>query len=561
VTFDPSTVSAYQITAYNVKQHVYGQVLQATLYLASVTAVPTSVGAPFGRGAWYELPGIVGSARAQFALQAQPGPSSFSTVADFTTPGNNNWTAPSGLTKIDKTECWAGGGGGAGSNTSAKNGGGGGGAGQYSREDNIPVTGLATYVARVGGGGPHGGVNQGGNSGGDSYLTGDSGFGARAYHGIGGWTSGGLWGGGKGGAGSTDPYHFGGGDGYQSNYYNQQRGGGGGAPGGPNGPGGDASDRPGAGNNAGSGPGGDGGYSGSGQTPHTGSSPAWGYGGGGGGGAWVPGDNGYAGADGAPGRVKLTYGATGLLPLSSFLAHMPGRGAPAALNPYCPVGAGADIPNGSIEYTVPAPFSLGIPATFDGSYTLYLVASSFTGTTSPHQVTVTIRQYPYAGGTPVSTSLTRTFTPSTDINNGYVDMGPVTLPVQDIPPGNLQAYFTIAVTEASWTGSRYLDALLLDVTGTTLLVNVPGGTSILNNIWVDAPDTNRAVGGIFGSNGDRDQAFSVATMIERMSGTAFTVDPGEHNRLLIYSAQGNPAVTGWYTPRFWMDRNDAVVST
>jgi len=552
--FDYTTVSRYAINAYNVWQTNYGPVLQAGMYLAAVVATASATGSPVARGAWYTIPAPVGSARAPIAYQAAPGPSSYSTITEFTTPGSNNWTAPAGLTTIDKTEGWAGGGGGAGSYATTA-GGGGGGGGEYSRRDKIPVTALGTYHPFVGAGGTHGGISANGSPGQDSYFTGDSSVGIRAHAGQGGSQN--PSGGGAPGSGSSDPIHYGGGWGFQTRPTGRDIGGGGGGSGGSSGggqaPGGNG--RPGAVAVTDGGPGGNGGYSDVSQSQHAGLTPASGPGGGGGGGAFIA--PGQIGGDGAAGKIRLTYGATGLLPLNSLLLHMPGRDAPPALNPLCPVGNGADTPNGATEYTVPAIGSLA--ARFDGTYTCYLIASSWASPSSSRLLPITLKQYPYTGGTAVSLPLTRTVTPSTDITNGYVEMGPVTLPLAELPPGQLQAYFTVAVTSGN-TSDRFLDVLFLDVTGQTLLVNV-AGTSLLNNIWADAPDANRALGGIYGSNADRDQSWSITANIDRMSGGAFSVEPTQHNRLLTYSQQGAPAVTGQYLPHWWMDRADVTIGS
>ena len=163
-----------------------------------------------------------------------------------------------------------------------------------------------------------------------------------------------------------------------------------------------------------------------------------------------------------------------------------------------------------------------------------------------------VKQYPYPGGAAVSTTLTRTVNPTTDITNGYVDMGNVTLPVNALPAGNASAYFVVTVTSSN-TADRFLDVCFLDVTGQTLLVNVPG-SSIFNNIWVDPPDTNNPLGLVSGSNADRDQAFSLTPYIERYSGGPLSVDPAQVNRLLVYSAQGAPGFTATYLPSWWIDR-------
>ena len=104
--FDYTTVSSYSITAYNRWQAGYGPVLQAGYFLAAVVATASSTGSPVARGAWYTMPGIAGSARSPIAFQAAPGPSSYSTVTEFTAAGTQSWTAPAGVSLVDQAECW-----------------------------------------------------------------------------------------------------------------------------------------------------------------------------------------------------------------------------------------------------------------------------------------------------------------------------------------------------------------------------------------------------------------------------------------------------------------------
>jgi hypothetical protein len=553
--FDYTTVSRYVISAWNLLDPrvnpltgIAGSaVLQAGAYINSVTATAVSVGSPLARGAWYTLPGPVGSAAAPLALQAAPGPSSFSTVVEFTTPGSNAWTAPSGVTKVDKAEVWGGGGGGGGSN-GTNSGGGGGGGGEYARELNVPVNALGSYPATVGAAGTGGAVANPGTAGGYSFWSGQSGATVSGRGGRPGWGSN-TWGGGKGGSGSVNALHYDGGNGRQANVNGTDngRGGGGGGSGGTSGGGNDCTGRPGAAAVTGGGPGGDGGNVF--VTPHTGSVPSTVPGGGGGGGAFNGGNN--AGAAGKVGKVRLSYGAAGLLPLASLLVHTPGPDDPDLLNPYIPVGNGADTPNGATEYLVPAIGALR--ALYDGTYTMYLVAGTWNTPGSSRNLTVQVRQYPYSGGTAFTQNVVRSsVTPNTDVVNGFVDMGAITLPLNWLPPGNSDGYFALTVTSSN-TADRFLDVLLLSTTGNTLLVNIPIA-SIYNNMWIDEPDHNRALGAVLGSDADRDRSFSLAQYIERLSGGPLSIDPQTLNRLLVYSAQGCPAITATYLPRWMMDR-------
>ena len=349
-----------------------------------------------------------------------------------------------------------------------------------------------------------------------------------------------------GGTGSVNYAHYPGGAGWNPGF-SVLRGGGGGSSGGTASAGNDATDRPGAPAVADGGYGGDGGYS----TPggaHNGQ-PGGGPGGGGGGGAYLVPGTAQPGGPGAAGQVRLTYGATGILPLVSLLIHMPPEDEPLAYSPITAVGNGADTPNGGTEYPVPA--VSGLPARFDGTYNLWLIGSGTWGAaTTARTVTITIRQYPFSGGTPVVSAVSRTFTPSTDITNGWVDMGQVTLPLTALPPGNSAAYFTVAVTSGQ-TADRYLDVLLTSSEGQLILVNGTGGW---NNIWVDAPAASADLGGVYGSDADRDRAYSLAPQVDRWPGGPFRVVPGEHNRLFMYAAQGCPGATLTYLPAWVVDR-------
>jgi hypothetical protein len=557
--FDYTTVSRYVISAWSQNQPIVNpdtgkfgqQVLQSGAYFNLIQALASTNGTPGTRGGWYYLPGVVGTARSAIAIQAAPGPSGFSTVTDFTVTGSNNWTAPAGVTHVDKAETWAGGAGGAGSNGS--NGGGGGGGGEWAMELNVPVTPTTVYHPFVGAGGAHGagGGNQGAN-GGDSTFAGDSGPTVRAHGGRGGWQST-VWGGGKGGTGSNNYGHSDGGNGEQANAALEDHGGGGGSSGGPSSGGRNAGDigngRPGAPAVSGGGPGGDGGFAGT--PPETGQAPSVFPGGGGGGGSSD--GSGQAGGDGKPGRVRLTYGATGLLPLQSLLVHAPPRDAPDLFNPLCPVGNGADTPNGATEYLIP---DLGnLNARYDGTYTMYLVASTFSAPSSSRDLTVQLRQYPYSGGTAITLNVPRKgLVPSSDLlgTQTYVDMGPVTLPLADLPPGSLSPYFALTVN-STLTADRFLDVILIDTAGSFVLVNV-GASSVFNNIWLDPPDATRDLGRILGSNADRDQAVSALQYAERFSGGPIAVYPDSNNRLFVYSGQGAPGITGYYPGQWWTER-------
>jgi hypothetical protein len=557
--FDYTTVSRYSVKAWSRWDALAvsptgknGQeVLQADAYLNLVQAVATSTGTPGPRGGWYFVPGIIGTARSPLAIQAAPGPSSFSSVVEFTTAGVSNWTAPAGVTHVDKVEEWAAGGGGAGANGFV--GGGGGGGGEYAMELNVPVTPLTVYHPTQGAGGAAGaGGGNLGLTGGDSFFAGDSGRAVYAHGGKGGWQTPNNWGGGKGGTGSSNYGHYDGGDGFQANAETRDIGGGGASSGGASRPGFDATGRTGAANPFDGGPGGDGGFSGPDTIPLSrGFLPVKGPGGGGGGGSSD--GSGYAGAAGDPGKSRLTFGASGLLPLQSLMVHSAPRDAPDTFNPLTPVGNGADTPNGATEYLVPDIGNLN--ARFDGTYTLYLIASSFNTPSSSRNLTVQLRQYPYTGGTALTLNIVRNgLVPSTDLTGtqSIVDMGAVTLPLADIPPGSLSPYFALTVT-STITADRFLDVVLIDTKGTFILLNI-GSSSVFNNLWIDQPDATRDLGRILGSNADRDQAVSAIQYAERFAGGPLAVYPDASNRMFAYSAQGAPALTAFYPPQWWTER-------
>lgn len=550
--FDYTQVVRYSIQVWSHWNRTVPQPeLRATAYLCSIVAAPTATGSPVTRGSWYTLPGIVGTARAPLAVQLQPGVSSFSTVVEFTTTGSNNWTSSVGQTKIDKVETWGAGGGGSGRGSASPQwGGGGGGGGGYAMKRNVPVTASTLYHPFVGTGGNGGAIANQGSAGGDSWFTGDSGNTTRANGGRPGW-AGVTWGGSKGGAETSDAdLSYAGGDGHQSNANQDNFGGGGGSSAGTGSGGGHPTGRAGASPKTGGGPGGDGGFASGGSA--TGQTPATGPGGGGGGGA----DNngGAAGAAGANGKVRLTYGASGIVPLASALVHMPGRDAHPQLSPLCSVGAGADTPNGATDYTVPPVGAL--VARFNGSYSIYLIANTFANGSTSRTVTVTIKQFAFSGGTSITQALSRTFIPNTDIVNGYIEMGVVTLPLAEISHGNTDSYFAVSVNSGQ-TGDRYFDVLFLDTEGQTVLLNTTG-TPFANNVWLDVAELDRDMGGIYASDTDRDRARSWLGYADpnstRISGGPLSVVPNGHNRMLVYAQQGNPSISVSYFPHWWQDR-------
>jgi hypothetical protein len=541
--FDYTNVTQYELQAWN-KIETGGQpVLQAEAYFDTLRADAASTGSPGPRGAIYLLPGVVGTAPAPLGLQLQPGPSTVQSTATFTTVGSNNWTAPSGVTNVQKAVCVAGGGGGG---QGGSYGGGGGGGGECAIEYNIAVTALSTYhpiVGAAGSGGPAGGGHSG-TYGGDSSFIGNASFGSYAHAGQpGGYPTGqSSTNAGKGGSGSSNSQHFSGGTGYMVPQGNTTGGGGGGS-GGTGAAGRNGSGASGGSAVDGGGPGGQGQSSG-----HTGHAPATGYGGGGGGGG-----AGSSGGAGYQGWVQITWAAVAAAAMKTAIIHLPPRDAPASIAPFVTTGNGADTPNGSTTYTAPVTGSL--QARYKGTYQVILTNFSWNSPTSTRTITLQVIQHKADGTTP-SVSLVRTIANvNTDadhinLNNGIVIMGTVTLPLYEISPGNNTDTFQFTVTDTN-TSDRFLDTLLLDTTGQTVVYSASGNG--VNNLWVTEPDIGIDYGQVYASQVDWDQASSVLNDVPVMAGGPMAVVPGE-NPLMVYSVQGAPAVQASYQPRWLLDR-------
>ena len=89
---------------------------------------------------------------------------------NYTTGGNQTWTAPEGISSIT-VEAWGGGGGGGSNNrTTAANAGGGGGGGAYATRA-VTVVGGTSYSLHVGNGGPGGSNNNNGTVGNASNFN------------------------------------------------------------------------------------------------------------------------------------------------------------------------------------------------------------------------------------------------------------------------------------------------------------------------------------------------------------------------------------------------------
>lgn len=501
----------------------------------------------------------------------------------FTTPGTfsggSGWQCPPGVFQV-LAEVWAGGGGGGGG--SGGGNGAGGGGGEY-RKLLIPVTPGNFYPYTVAAGGSAGTAGGGtGGTGGASSFTGDGGVQVSANPGTGGVNTGWQgWGnGGTGGIGGTG---FPGGRGGNSYPYT----GGGGSSAGPNAQGNNGSSPGGAiapaqGGNGGSGSGAGNGAGQAGTAP-----------GGGGGGAY---NNSFTGGAGGSGQVRLTYpattgaptnaggiavtgggaggaggltpgsagsagsapggaggggfssggtvaggaGAAGQLKITPYLStafktlivHRPPLGATKTFQPLVSVGAGSDPPDGTHQYTMPEPVT-GVNADFSGTYSVYLVNSSWNGSGS-RTIFVTVTQYEFAGGPGYSVStLPITLSPA-QVNNGIVTAGVLTLPIKAVAPDNLGGYYTVSVTDSN-TSDRWLDCIFIDTMGQLVYINQP--TTGYLTYYLDAPDPNVAIGRIMGSQNGRPDAISVMDNCPAISGGSMALEPADgDNALFVYCA-------------------------
>jgi hypothetical protein len=341
--------------------------------------------------------------------------------------------------------------------------------------------------------------------------------------------------GGAGGTGSANTTHFNGGAGFTAT----SGGGGGGGSGGSASAGTTATSSTGAAAVTGGGKGAAGG--GADQGGFSASPP-----GGGGGGADMS-TTAQTGGSGGAGAITLTW-TPPLAPFGALIAHRPSVDAPDSLNPCVPIGNTADAPIGT-AYTVPSLIA-GVNALFGGTYSVVLVSYVWDNPTVTRQVTVTVTQYEYVGGPSYPVSITRSFTPSTDIVNGIVIMGELSLPVKDIDPSNTSAYFTVSISDTD-QADQFLDVLFLDSQGETYLINIPPGNSYVN-FFIDEPTADRDLGRVMGSDLDRSQAISVLdTAI--CSGGPFYIVPGD-NTFLAYSPAGAPNLGVSYLARWFTDR-------
>ena len=268
--------------------------------------------------------------------------------------------------------------------------------------------------------------------------------------------------------------------------------------------------------------------------------------GGGGGGASSTG-TGNSGGTGGNGNILLTW-TPPLAPFGTLIAHRPGPQSPPELSPLVPILNTADSPIG-IGYDIPS-LTPGVNAGFNGTYSVVLVNYNWDSPSNPRTVTVTVTQYEYVSGQSYPATVTRAVTPATDVVNGIVIMGELTLPVKAVDPSNTSAYFTVSITDSN-PSDRYLDILFLDTQGSTVLVNIPPGNTYAN-MFIDEATADRDLGLILGSDLDRSQAVSIMDAAI-VSGSPFYLTPGD-NLFLCYTVSGAPDIGMSFLSRWFLDR-------
>ena len=461
---------------------------------------------------------------APISLQVEQPPAS--APSTFTLAGTGTFgPVPAGVTAIS-VACTGGGGAGAGLTGSGHGGGGGGGA--FAMESSLAVTPGKSYSYSTGAAGTQGASPVNGAA---STFAGDTvTVTALGGHSAAQNSSAGA----AGGAAGSNAIAFAGGTGATPS----ATGGGGGAAAGQAGAG-----AGGSGATGGTGPGGHGGAGGpSGTAPGTaGTAP-----GGAGGGANSTSGAAIGGA-GAAGTITVTY-TIQQPPFRTLIAHRPGPDSPLSLTPFVSIANVTDPPDGR-QYPVTSQIP-GLNARFGGTYTIIAVANSFASPGTSRTVTVTVHETEFPGGPSTSQSVSRTFIPASAVASGIVVIGELTLPGKDIPPDNVSMFYTVGITDTMST-DQYLDVLMLDTTGQTVIINT---STPYVAFYLDQPDSARDIGRVMGSSLDRTQAVSVLADAF-VSGGPLTVDPGDCT-LLTYCVEGAPSLLASYSPRWFLDRID-----
>jgi hypothetical protein len=533
--FDYANVASYSVTVTN---RATGDLRYTQLYLSDLEAVPAprALQSP-ARGTVYELSGLPGTARAPVSLQFQQ-TGSKTYVQQFTVQGQSTWVCPPGVSTVAVFAIGAGGLGAA----FGANGGGGGGGGGSAANAAVAVTPGKAYVYGVG---QVSGVP--GGNGGISFFTGDS-VTVTANGGTGGSGSAG----GAGGAAGTGG--FAGGPGGAGVATTAGGGGGGGASGGTGalgGTGGAASGGTGGAGGTAVAGGGNGGRGGT-KNVGNGAAPTTGYGGGSGG---SPGGafGSYSAARG--GLVQLTYTAS-LPGFQTLIAHRPPPGAPDSLLPFVSPSP-ADPADGNTQYPV-ASLAPGVQARFGGTYTVVLSVWAWHTTNVSRTLTVTVTQWEQPGGASYTASTTPlairpdTLTACSGTNANFgplLVLGELTLPVQDLPQDNANAYFTVSVTSTD-TADQFQDVLFLDTQGSTVMILSPTAYA---NMFLDEPAADRDIGLVMGSLFDRADAVSILDRAT-VAGGPVSVDGDGNPHLLVYASEGAPNCQMTWYPRWWLDR-------
>lgn len=517
----------------------------------------------FDGGAGRTATGSVGGGGGSSAGNASPGLTPVGTQnVVFNTAGSNTWLCPSGVTRVFVGLIGAGGGGATGGFENGAGGGGGEYTGAY-----LNVTPGNNYSYTVGTGGSGGSGNDvNGTNGGNSSFTGDNGT-LTADGGSGGLfaASGGK---GQGGSGTSSGLlgftEFSGGDGGSASPYS----GGGGSSAGPAANGNDgngygsAGQAPTGGGNGGAGsgangsanghngvqPGGGGGgtygattagngaagqvtltYPGGAPTNNGANAVAGGGAGGQGGGSNnIPGSSGSlpggagGGADSAGSSVAGGNGAGGWIVITPYinasfntlLVHRPAYGSPNTFVPTVPINGG----NGT-TVTMPVPVT-NVNATFDGTYSVMLTNNSWNSPSSARTLSVTVTQYEYVGSAGYAqTTPAISIIPNTQVKNGIVVLGNITLPLKAVAPGNTTAYYTVTVNDSNGSDTFY-DAIFLDTMGQTVLVNIAP-------VAVSAPSVPSSGGTVTNTTGYPVSVAVIGGTVTNVSVAGTTVGSGD----------------------------------
>lgn len=543
--FDYSNVTGYSLTVSNRGPNL----TWSQLYIANLQAVPpaTPVVNPI-RGVVYDLQGMVGSARCAPSFIFQQAGTFVTVQVSYTRPGTYYWPAPLSLQggQVTNVLCIGGGGYGFGNTTFGTGGGSGGSSGIAAT---VAVTPGNVYKVVVGPGGkivnaffyfpyPAGPSSFTGDSVTVTGPAGNSNGVAPNYNPT-------VAGAPAPPAGTPSGFAGGaGGSGVNSGTGGGGAGGGSGGSAAAGNPGGAASGStggvPGAAV-AGGGIGGRGGTHGIGN----GLTPVSGYGGGAGG---SPGNSSGSFLPGFDGLTQFSY----LSPptFKTLLLHRPGFYAPEEFNPLFPIPAG-DAIDGSITYIYPA-LVPGILPRFNGTYTVMVVGSAWNSPTTSRTITVTVTLVEQLFASTYAQQVQWSFIPNNlpYNNTPFVALGNLTIPSVEIPPDNLNAYYTISIHDTN-TSDTLVDVIFLDTMGSTVIVNSPNPYT---QMYIDEPLTSRRIGRIMGTQVDRANAVSLLAAAQMVSGGPPTINPHGNQSLLAYCLEGAPNMRMLYYPRWMFDR-------